>query len=111
MSLKSVIVTSANVQSNTQDLTSLSMTPFASSEDSFVTLSPLVLSQEIGPTSIKLEISGPPFQELSLIDHNIILTHLDEDNSSKLDFTEEAGAVGDVEGKTAWIIWSLTTSS
>lgn len=75
VSHKSVLVTSANVQSNPQDLTSLTMFPFPSSEDSFVTLSPLVLSQEIGPISMKLEISGPPFQKLSLIDYNIIPTN------------------------------------
>ena len=58
MSHKIVLVTSANVQNNTQDLTSLTMIPFPSSEDRFLTLSTLVLPQEIGPTSIKLEISG-----------------------------------------------------
>ena len=64
-------------------------------------LSTLLLSQEIGPTSIKLEISGPPSQELSLIDHNIILTHLDVDNSSKLDFVEEVVAVVEYRGENS----------
>lgn len=106
---KNVLVTSANIQSNTQELTSLTTIPFPTSEDSFVTLSTLVLSQEIEATSIKLEISGSSFQRLSLTDHDILLLTRTTANSSNPDFMEEVGWSGEEKGQIASIIWSLAT--
>lgn len=109
VSHKNILVTSANVQSNAQELTSLTVIPFPASEDSFVTLSPLVLSQEVGPTSVQLEISGPPFQGRSLTDHDTLLLTWITANSSQPGVHGKGEVVGEVERQTVSIIWSLAT--